>query len=134
MSTGFFSNANHLATLLVCGLPFLTALYLHARNKGRTMQHASGLLVILAGALAFLFVGIAVNRSLAGLGLGLMALVACGLMIVARRKRLPRWLAAAGALAVAGAIAIVFSAPMGNNLTAAEAATFEESQAHIPFQ
>ena len=127
-STGFFSNANHLATLLVCALPFLTALYLHARNKGRSMQRASGLLVVLVGALAVLFVGIAVNRSLAGLGLGLIALVACGLMIMARRNRLPRWLVAAGALVVAGAIAIVFSAPMGNNLTAAEAATFEESR------
>jgi O-antigen ligase len=127
-STGFFANANHLATLLVCALPFLTALYLHARNKGRSMQRASGLLVVLVGALGVLFVGIAVNRSLAGIGLGMMALAACGLMVMARRNRLPRWLMAAGALVVVGAIAIVFSAPMGNNLTAAEESTFEESR------
>ena len=127
-STGFFANANHFATFLVCGLAFLTALYLHARNKGRSMQRASGLLVVLVGALGVLLVGIAVNGSLAGIGLGLMAAIACALMIMARRKRLPRWLVGLAALAVAGGVAVVFSAPMGNNLTATDSATFEESR------
>lgn len=127
-STGFFPNANHLATLLVCALAFLTALYLHARDKGRSMQRASGLLVILVGGVGVVFVGIAVNRSLAGLGLGLIVLPVCVLMILARRKRLPRWLIAAAGLLAIAALAIVFSSPMGNNLTAAQAETFEESR------
>lgn len=127
-STGFFANANHFAGLLVCTLPFLTALYLHARDKGRSMQRASGLLVILVGAAGVVFVGIAVNRSLAGLGLGLIVLPVCVLMILARRNRLPRWLIAAVGVVAVAALAIVFSTPMGNNLTAAQAETFEESR------
>lgn len=127
-STGFFANANHFAGLLVCTLPFLTALYLHARNKGRSMQRASGLLVILVGAAGVVFVGIAVNSSLAGLGLGLIVLAACVLMMLARRRRLPRWQIAAAGFVAVGALAMVFSAAMANNLTAAEADTFEESR------
>jgi O-antigen ligase len=127
-STGFFANANHLATLLVCTIPFLTALYLHAHNKGRSMQRASGLLVVLIGAIGVVLVGLAVNRSLAGIGLAVPVLAACGLMIMARRKRLPRWLGAVVALLVLGSVAAVFSAPFGNNLTAVDNANFEESR------
>ena len=47
VAVGFFSNANHEATLLVATVPFLAALYLAATVKGRSAQHASGMLVIL---------------------------------------------------------------------------------------
>jgi lipoprotein signal peptidase len=90
-STGFFSNANHLATLLVCTFPLMTAIYLQARSKGRSMQRSSGLLVILVGAVGVVVVGVAVNHSLAGL-------------------------------------AVAFSAPLGNNLTAESARTSEDSR------
>lgn len=127
-STGFFSNANHLATLLVCTFPLMTAIYLHARSKGRSMQRSSGLLVILVGAVGVVVVGVAVNRSLAGLGLAVPALAASGLMILSRKRRLPRWAAPAAALSVLAAVAIAFSAQLGNNLTAEEARASEDSR------
>ncbi|HEX8644456.1 MAG TPA: O-antigen ligase family protein [Allosphingosinicella sp.] len=128
-STGFFSNANHLATLLVCTFPFLAALYLHARSRGRSMRRNSGLLVILAGAVGVVFVGVAVNRSLAGAGLAVPVLAASALMIVSRRgRRMPRWLLALVPLLAVAAVAVALSTPAGNNLTSEEARTSEDSR------
>jgi O-antigen ligase len=127
-STGFFSNANHLATLLVCTFPLMTAIYLQARSKGRSVQRSSGLLVILAGAVGVVVVGVAVNHSLAGLGLSVPALGGSALMILTRKRRLPRWAAPVLALLVVASIAVAFSAPLGNNLTGEQARTSEDSR------
>lgn len=128
-STGFFANANHLATLLVCTIPLLTALYLHARAKGGSMQRNSGLMVLLFGAVGVVFVGIAVNRSLAGVGLSVPVLAASMLMFMSRRgRRMPRWLLAAVPLLVAASVALALSAPMGNNLVGAQATDAEDSR------
>lgn len=128
-STGFFSNANHFATLLVCTLPFLTALYLKARGKGHSMQRNSGLLVVLFGAVAVVFVGIAVNRSLAGIGLSVPVLAASALMLLSRRRRgVPLWLLAAVPLLVAGSVAAVLSSPIGSSAIGEDARALEESR------
>ena len=128
VTTGFFSNANHMATLLVSTLPFLAALYLTARRRGRSLQRMSGLVVILAGALTVVFVGLAANRSLAGLGLALPVFAASLLMILARKRSLPRWPIALVVLLAVGSVAIAFSAPFGNNLTSEEAQASQESR------
>jgi len=128
-SVGFFSNANHLATLLVCTIPFLTALYLHARARGHSSQRASGLLVILAGALGVVFVGLAVNRSLAGVGLSVPALAASALMILSRRgRRMPRWLLLLVPLLLVASVAVVLSAPPGNNQIGEEVRSGRETR------
>jgi O-antigen ligase len=128
-AVGFFANANHLATLLICTLPFLTALYLRARAKAHGVQQQSGMLVVLAGAVAIVLVGLAVNRSLAGIGLALPVLTGCALMILSRRgRKMPVWLVAIMPLLIAASIAAVFSAPMGNNLIGEEARSSEASR------
>lgn len=121
VGVGFFANANHQATLLVCTLPFLAALYLAARDKGRSAQQVSGMLVILAGALLVLLVGIAINGSLAGIGLALPVTAATLLMLWSRKRRVPGWIALPVALIAAAAVYIPFSAPLGNDLTAVDA-------------
>jgi O-antigen ligase len=129
-STGFFSNANHLATLLVCTFPFLTALYLHARAKGQSMQRNSGLLVILAGAVGVVLVGVAVNRSLAGVGLSVPVLAASALMFLSRRGRaMPKWLLALVPLLAVASVAVTLTAPLGNNLIGEEARSSGDSRA-----
>ena len=121
VAVGFFSNANHEATLLVATVPFLAALYLAATVKGRSAQHASGMLVILLGALMVLIVGVAINGSLAGVGLAVPVVAASGLMLLSRRRRVPGWLAGLLAALALACVYIPFSAPLGNNLTTAEA-------------
>jgi O-antigen ligase len=117
-TTGFFANANHMATLLVCAIPFLASLYLGARGRGKSSRRASGMFVILAGALAVILVGIVINGSLAGVGLAIPAAFASFLMIWSRKRKLPRWAWAGVAALLAGAAILVYNVPFSsNNLT-----------------
>lgn len=127
-ATGFFANANHMATLLVVTIPFLAALYLNARAKGQSVKRSSGLFVVLAGALTVLAVGVAVNGSLAGIGLCVPALAASAMMIVSRKRQVPRWSLLLLPLLLAGSVVVAFSAPFGNNLTGQGAAGDESSR------
>jgi O-antigen ligase len=131
-TVGFFSNSNHLATLLVATIPFLTALYLNARSRGRSAKRASGLLVILAGAVAVVLVGIVINSSLAGIGLMVPAVAASGLLIIrARRKKKmsPLW-GGLVALLLVGAVAGIYLTPTSNNLTSTGARSDPASRYH----
>ena len=119
-TVGFFANANHLATLLVATIPLLTAFYLNARAKGRSVSRASGLLVMLGGAVAVVMVGIVINSSLAGIGLMVPAVAASGLLLIRsrRKKKLsPLW-GGMVALLLFGAVAGIYLSPTSNNLTA----------------
>jgi O-antigen ligase len=128
MTTGFFSNANHLATLMVATIPFLAALYLSAIARGRSVQKSSGLFVVLAGTLAVIVVGVVINASLAGIGLAVPVLAASLLMILGRRRKLPKWTPVLVALLMAGSVATVFSAPFANNLTTQGEKSKEDSR------
>jgi O-antigen ligase len=121
MATGFFSNGNHMATLLMTAMAFTAALYLAAREQSRSAQHSSGLLVMLAGALGVLVVGVAINGSLAGLGLTVPVVAASALMLLSRKRKLPLWSPLVVIVLAAGGIALTFSTPLGNNLTTEEA-------------
>lgn len=121
VATGFFSNANHMATLLMVTVPFVAALYLVARAKSRSAQRASGLLVILAGATGVLVVGIFINGSLAGIGLMVPVLLTSGLMLLTRKRKIPAWALAPILLLTLAGVFLIFSKPMGNNLTGADA-------------
>ena len=117
-TTGFFANANHMATLLVCALPFLASLYLGARARGKSSRRASGMFVILAGAVAVILVGVAINGSLAGIGLAIPAAFGSFLMIWSRKRKLPRWVWAGVVAMLVGAAVLVYNVPFSsNNLT-----------------
>jgi O-antigen ligase len=126
--TGFFANANHLATLLVAAMPFLAALYLNAVNKGRSIKKSSGLLVVLAGTGAVIVVGLAGARSIAGAGLAVPVAAASVLLILSRKRRPPAWSAILLALLLAASVAGAFSAPFNNNLTGERSRTTEDSR------
>jgi O-antigen ligase len=127
-TVGFFSNANHFATLMVATIPFLAAIYLTAIARGRSVQKSSGLFVVLAGTLVVIMGGVAINSSIAGIGLSVPVLAASLLMILSRRRRLPRWTPLLVALLLVGSVAAVFTAPFGNNLTSQAAAGQEDSR------
>lgn len=123
IATGFFSNANHMATLLVATIPFLAALYLTGRSKARSTHSSSAMFVILVGVMTVIVVGIAINQSLAVIGLAAPVIGASLLMLRSAKSKLPRWWAAGIGLLAILSIAAVFSAPLGNNLTSDDAAT-----------
>lgn len=70
---GFFSNKNHLATLLLCALPIAGALAGRAAAPGRHKSRAQSQKMIYAAIALFLVVGLAINRSMAGYALLLPA-------------------------------------------------------------
>jgi O-antigen ligase len=125
---GFFSNANHLATLMIATIPFLAALYLTAVARGRSMQKSSGLFVVLAGTLAAVIVGLIINTSIAGIALSVPVLAASLLMVASRMRRLPAWTPLVVVVLLAASVAVAFSAPFNNNLTGASVRTQEDSR------
>ena len=120
-ATGFFANSNHMATLLLIAIPFLAALYAKAAANGRSAQRTSGLVVMLGGAMAVIVVGLAINGSLAGLGLAVPVVAVSLLMIFSAKIKLPWWSAVLPAVLTAGALYAVFVGPFGNNLLGEEA-------------
>ena len=120
VATGFFSNANHLATLMMATMPFIAALYLAAKRESRSQQRDSALLVLLAGAVGVFVVGIAINGSLAGLGLSVPVLLVSALMVLSRKRKIPAWSMLPVIALTLVAVLVVFSRPLGNNLTAGD--------------
>jgi len=129
VAVGFFANANHMADLLVCGLPFIAALA--AGGRSRNIQRYSALLIILAGVALLLVVGIALNGSLAGYTLAVPA-IAASILIVApaqRSVRLP--VAIIAGLALAAAVAAMASTSIGSSRIGQEASGSVESRQEI---
>ena len=79
---GFFANANHLATLLLCALPFAGYLAARAVQRRDKTKRASGVALGMMTGL-FLVIGIGIIGSLAGYGL-LVVILAASLLIYRR--------------------------------------------------
>ena len=119
---GFFANSNHMATLLVATLPFLVALYGAGRRGASRQAHSrAGQVAILGGAMLVVLLGLLLNRSLAGLALGLVALGASALVRIRLDQRRARWGLAAVAVGALMAVAAIVASPAQNNLTASGA-------------
>jgi O-antigen ligase len=75
----------------------------------------------MAGVLMIILVGLALNGSLAGIGLSIPVLTGSLAMLWAAKRRLPLWAVAGAMLVTAASLYIPFSTPLGNNLTTVEA-------------
>lgn len=129
VATGFFANANHMAVLLVITLPFLAALAAAARGSAKQIYSA---LLMGAGAVALvILVGIALNRSLAGLTLLLPALAGAGLILLPPRSVWRGRAAAAAALLLLAAVGAIASSSIGSGGLGDEAATSVQSRAEM---
>jgi O-antigen ligase len=129
VATGFFANANHMATLLVISIPFLAALVVSARK--RSVQRYSGTLVLVAAAGVVVIVGIALNGSLAGYGLAVPVILASILLVLPRRSRARGWLAIAAGIFLAAAIAWLTFMPVGSSAIRSETHTSVQSRQEI---
>jgi O-antigen ligase len=102
---GLFANANHLATLLLCSLPFAGYLAARAVQRRNKAKRASGVALGTMTGL-FLVIGIGIIGSMAGYGL-LVVILAATLLIYRR--------AAVGSLSKAwvGGAAVLFALFLG---------------------
>ncbi len=110
MGVGFFANSNHQATLLLCALPFAAALYAGRGRRG-SIKGSSALAIVLGGVALILVVGLAINGSLAGAGLGVAVFVASALMLRFRKRPVPAWGPMVAVLGLAAAVALIFLGP-----------------------
>jgi O-antigen ligase len=131
LATGFFANANHMATLLVITLPFLAALLATARSRGRNVQRYSAAVILIAAAALVVAVGLALNGSLAGYGLAVPVLVASALIVVPRRSAARRWLAPAAAVLLIVVVAGLAMSPIGGSGIKSNAAASVQSRHEI---
>jgi O-antigen ligase len=102
-ATGFFANANHMADLLACTLPFLAALLVSARSGNR--QRNTAIVIAVAAATLLIVIGIALNHSLAVYGLTPPVLAASALILVPKRSVWRRWWTLATAVLVVASVA-----------------------------
>ncbi|MEO7178517.1 MAG: O-antigen ligase family protein [Allosphingosinicella sp.] len=101
---GFFSNANHEATLLLCALPLIAAIAGRMATR-RSRSKRSGGAIVSASVAVFILAGIAISGSSAGYGLALPATVAS--FLIYRRTVAGR--VSAGWWAALAALALVFA-------------------------
>ncbi|MDP8993385.1 MAG: O-antigen ligase family protein [Pseudomonadota bacterium] len=128
---GFFANANHLATLLLCALPMVGYIAGRMGSEGQRAVRSSGI-VIGAALAAILLVGIAVTGSLAGFGLALPAGIASFLIYrrAARARMGVTWLMAAGAFLLAF-LAVAVAGPLSSEALSDEVAGEPASRAAL---
>jgi O-antigen ligase len=115
VATGFFANANHMASLLVITLPFLAAMLASARGATTDVQRYSAAFALVAGTALLICVGIALNGSLAGYGLAVPVLAASVLLLLPRASRVSRLLAIGSALLLVGAVAFLLLRPVSGS-------------------
>lgn len=108
-AVGFFANANHMATLLLVGIPMAAALVVSAKSGRRTSavaRYGLGLAVFL-----LVIIGIVLNGSRAAIGLSIPVIVASAALFPATvRWRGP--ILAASVVALLAGVAIIMSNPI----------------------
>lgn len=90
VATGFFANSNHMASLLMVSIPFITALGATVRERAKDVRLKSVALALVGGGLVVVVLGLILNGSLAGYGLGLPVVLASLLMLFGARTRFAR--------------------------------------------
>jgi O-antigen ligase len=115
VAVGFFANGNHNATLLLVCIPFLGALQA-ALLKRASARSASAIRLSVGAAFAVILVGLLINASLAGIGLGVPVAMISWLTFGRQKPALRRGLIVLTALASIAALVTIAVGPFGNNL------------------
>jgi O-antigen ligase len=127
-ATGFFANANHMATLLLMCLPFLAALLASAR--GGNVQRYSAVLAIVAGAAVVVIIGIVLNGSLAGYVLAVPVIVASAMLIIPPGRSARPWIGLAAGVSMVVGVGFLWMRPVSSSL-GVQAATSVHSRAEM---
>jgi O-antigen ligase len=128
-AVGFFANADHMASLLVVAIPFLAALV--AGAKTGSMQRRSAMVAIAAGVALVILVGLVLNGSLAGYGLGLAVVAASTLIVLPSGNRFRLGIAVTAAFLLIGAVALLETTATGSGRIGQHATSAVQSRAEL---
>ena len=128
VGVGFFANGNHNATQLVVCIPFLAALQAALLRGRRSSRNASAVRLLVAGAYAVILVGLLINGSLAGIGLGVPVALVTWLVFGRQRPVVKRLAAALTVVATIAVLVTIAVGPFGNNLFGAQVANADTSR------
>jgi O-antigen ligase len=127
-AVGFFANSNHNATLMLVSIPFLAALQAVMLRKGLSSRKASPIRLLVGAAYLVIFVGLIMNKSLAGIGIGLPVALGSWLVFGRQSSRFRRPLILLSAFASVAAVLIIIIGPFDNNLFGHQTANVELSR------
>jgi O-antigen ligase len=130
LAPGFFANSNHMATLLVIAIPFLVALF-GSWARARSAQASASKTAILAGGLLVILLGLVLNGSLAGWGLGVPVVAASALMRVPVKRSGARLAIFGVAVLGAAAVGLIFASPTQGGPSSAGAGVSLETRSTI---
>lgn len=116
VAVGFFANANHNATLMLVCIPFLAALQATLLKRKASPRSISAIRLLVAAAYAIIFVGLIINASLAGIGLGVPIALTTWLSFGHHRPAMRRILVIATIIASICTLIAIAVGPFGNNL------------------
>jgi O-antigen ligase len=127
LATGFFANCNHLATLLVVGIPMLFALVSELRKRSKHASSVSAMMLMAIGALLMLLVGIFLTGSLAVLLLALPVVLISATLLMPETIRL-RGPAIGVAVISIVAMGVVYMTPIHDKLMSSNQTSFASRQ------
>jgi O-antigen ligase len=116
VATGFFANSNHMASLLLVTIPFIAAIGATLRHRSNDVRMRSTGLAVASGALVLVVLGLVLNRSLAGYGLGVPVLLASLTILFGLPAAWARGAFAVVALAGVTAIGLMWASPVGSQM------------------
>ena len=128
VAVGFFANGNHNATLMLVCIPFLAALQATLLKRKASPRSASAIRLLVAAAYAIIVVGLLINASLAGIGLGVPVALTTWLVFGRQRPAVRRILVVATVIVSIGALLAIAIGPFGNNLFGQQTANIEQSR------
>lgn len=131
VATGFFANSNHMADLLLVTMPFIAAAGASIRRRTKDLRARSAGLALAIGGLVLTVIGLFLNQSLAGYGLGIPVVLASLLILFGLPARWTGWALAGIGLAGAAAIALLWTSPIGTQLDSLGASTSVMSRREI---
>lgn len=127
-AVGFFANSNHNATLLLVAIPFLAALQSTMLRKNASPRSASAIRLLTSAVYAVILVGLLINSSLAGIGLGVPVALGTWLTFGRPGAKLRRALTILTIAGSAASVLLVVVGPFGNNLIGAQTTNVELSR------
>lgn len=121
VATGFFANGNHMANLLLATMPFIAAWGASVRERTEDPRKQKTVLAIAVGGIVAVALGLVLNGSLAGYGLGIPVVLASLAILFELRRRELRWASAAVAVTAFAAAAILWTSPPSSYVSEAGA-------------